>query len=135
MSTNYDLRLNLKELQRNSQLDAITSSAVAHVELPEGNQDLHLKSTGTMEQPGYFNMDTIDPKLSRFNSHSNESGDLTLSNLEYIQAGDFATSDLEYTQKEDFLSSLSQNRDWELNNYDVSVNEFEFEELFDQTKS
>ena len=98
MSTNHDLRLDLKELQRNSQLDAITSSTVTRVEPPGSNQDLFLDSTGTMEQPGYFNTDTIDPKLFRFNSDDNGSGDLTLSNLEYIQAGDVALSDLEHTQ-------------------------------------
>ena len=108
MSTNYNLRFDLKNLQRNSQLDAITSSAVTHVEPPGGNQDLLLETTGPMAQPGYFNTDIIDHHLSRFNSHGNRSKDLTLSNLEHIQAGDFALSDLEYMQGGDFLSSLSQ---------------------------
>ena len=132
MSTNHDLRLDLKELQRNSQLDAITSSAVTHIEPPGGSQDLFPESTRAMEQPGYINTDTIDPNLLSFNSHGNGSEDLTLSNLGCIQAGDFVLSDLEYTQGGDFLSSLSQNQDWELNNCNAPINESEFKELFNQ---
>ena len=135
MSTNYDLRLNLKELQRDSQLNAITSSALTHVKPPGGNHDLLLESTGAMEQPGYFNPDTTDPNLFRCNSDGNESGDPTLSNLEYIQAGDTALSNLEYTQEGNFLSSLSQDQDWELDDLNAPIGESEFEEFFDQRKS
>ena len=136
MFTNYNFRLDMKELQRNSQLDAITSSAVTHVEPPGGNHDLLLENTLVMEQSGYFNTDTIDPNLFNFDNHGNESEDLILSNLEYIQVGDFELDDLEgYTQGGDFLSSLSQNQDWELDDYNAPINDSEFEELFDQIQS
>ena len=84
MFTNYNLRLNIKELQRNLQLDIIILSVVTYIELFRGNYNLLLKNTVAMEQSGYFNTDIIDSNLFNFNNHSNKSKKLTLSNLEYI---------------------------------------------------
>ena len=128
MLTNSDSGFDIREFQRDSQLD-ITSSAATQIGLSKGHHNPLLGNSVATKQPEHFNINVIDPNLFDTNS----GGDGFHSNA-YNDHENFVPNDLEHAQGEDFSMSPSQNQNCELDELSMLINHPELEDIFDQIK-